>query len=642
MERPGRVPSETVLMAIAVVCKVEVWVHHGGLTTVVYKEEEREVGKDIPKIHLQCLAGIHFNPVETSMKPEEYEGAVSEDHVNVLQKQISASPTSLTEVQGEGSDDTSQTPLLSCSHLEDSNSRCKVRIGGLLVCALMDTGAQVNLIGADLCRKLLDSQEATFIAMERKVVGIGQCRTPVLGILTTSVFVKEVPIPGEVEFAVISEESLPGCCLLGAGFLEEHKVVLDYRQHAVYFGDLPAGCRGQANRELMMGRKNKVSPSCKVLGYVDLSDDEEPPKEVRYVVSQDTLEGLQSRDYAVRLLKAHVKRMRGPQEWKGRVLDRFKRNWPKYRLEGNLLVVELQGRTVPVLSFRAFVDACYQTHSKLAHLGRPKLLEKISQHFWHPAVHKVTRDVCTTCVFCQLHKPSPQRVSPPTIRIQSSGPFDLVALDLLQFTRSPRRHVAVLVAVDHFSKFAMASNLLDKTTKSVCHALKTHILPHMLRKPTRILTDNGPEFRSGEFKDLMEQAGVQLVHSTAYKASSNGAVERVNQTITRILKGLMGAETNSWDLYLPEAIRIYNDTMHSQLQCSPSEFLMKVAHPIHPNLGVGSRVLDTWKEGHPRFAAFRVNELVACSIKSSNSPNLNSGPLSVKIRVGFLNIWGRM
>ena len=143
---------------------------------------------------------------------------------------------------------------------------------------------------------------------------------------------------------------------------------------------------------------------------------------------------------------------------------------------------------------------------------------------------------------------------------------------------------------------------------------KTQIFPHMLRLPSRILTDNGPEFRAEEFSDLLGHSNIELVHSTAYKASGNGAVERVNQTITRIMMGLVGTESHTWDLHLPTALRIYNDTMHSQLKCSPSEFLMKLAHPVHPTLHLDTKVISTWKERHPRFASFRLNELVAYKI----------------------------
>lgn len=69
-------------------------------------------------------------------------------------------------------------------------------------------------------------------------------------------------------------------------------------------------------------------------------------------------------------------------------------------------------------------------------------------------------------------------------------------LNLLQFTKSSRHNVAVLVVVNHFSKFVYAQPNKDKTSKAVAAILEQQILPSMVKTPNRILTDNGPEFRA--------------------------------------------------------------------------------------------------------------------------------------------------
>ena len=480
MRRPGRVPSESVLLAVAVAMKVEVWIHHGGLTTVVYKEEETNHAMKIPKIHLQCISGLHFNPVETNLEADEYDYLVKPKHVNVLHKAESKEITAWTEIEDE------QVNLQKvCLHGDDANSRCKIQLGNQYVCALVDTGAQVNVIGESLCEGLRARDEVSFQPIHGKVVGIGRHRTSVRGILTASVYVREDLSPLQVEFAIIPDQCMPCCCLLGAGFLETHQVVLDFSQHAVYFGTITSVYRDQPIREPMMGLKCQSSKARKVIAHAEfVSDKDISDVNVRYVITPDALKGLQNRDSAIRTLKTQVRKRIHSREWRSHTLRQFKGYWGKYHLNQEILLVEVNDRQVPVLPFRAFVETCHQTHCRLAHVGRPKLLEMMLRHFWHPSIHKVTRDICTSCVFCQLHKSSSQRVTPPIIKIQSSGPYDLVALDLLQLPQTPRRHVCILFAVDHFSKFAMAAILKDKTSRSVCQALKTQIFPHMLRLPS--------------------------------------------------------------------------------------------------------------------------------------------------------------
>ena len=153
------------------------------------------------------------------------------------------------------------------------------------------------------------------------------------------------------------------------------------------------------------------------------------------------------------------------------------------------------------MPFGQLVEALIKTHSQLAHVGRTKLIDVVLKHFWHPEVGKVAGDICRTCVHCQLFKVSAQQARPPVLKVQANSPYDLVAMDLVQFPRSRGGHVAILVAVDHYSKFLCAVPLRDKTAPCVVDAFNNRVLPSFLKIPNRFLTDNGPEFRSSHFED---------------------------------------------------------------------------------------------------------------------------------------------
>ena len=606
MRRPGRLPSDSIIMAIAVVCQIEIWVHHGRDTVVVYREDEDTAEAGRPRVHLQCISGIHFNPVETDRRKEEMDHLVRADHVNVFRKPGTPVVAVLTEEEMVEPN----RPTVGCTHINGAPSRCCLFIGNQQVCALLDTGAQVNLMGQSVYEELREDG-GEFEECNWRVTGLGRRHTTVSGIYSTKVHFGGDQEGVIVDFAVVPSDSLPCCCLLGAGFLERNRVLLDFKRNAAYFG----GILTSSARVPFLRRLGNQSTTGMWMGNVELVTGVDVCEtKIRYVLPSENLSTLQNRDHAIRSLRNKVKRQVHPREWSSRPLDQFKRYWQSFRLENGILTVEFSGRRVPVYPFSEFVGVCYKTHQQVAHVGRPKLLELVSRNFWHPAIHKVIRDVCTTCEICQLYKPTPQRVAPPTIKIQSSGPFDLVALDLLQLPTSSRRNVAVVVAVDHYSKWVAAAALKDKTSRVVCAALESSILPTMLKLPNRILTDNGPEFRSEEFQDFLHRKNIQLVHSTAYKASSNGAVERVNQTLTRIVAGLVNDNPSSWDLRLQEAVRIYNDTLHAQLQRTPSDFLLSVAHTVAPNTSIDANITDTWKAGHPRFAPFKLHEWVAYKI----------------------------
>jgi hypothetical protein len=182
------------------------------------------------------------------------------------------------------------------------------------------------------------------------------------------------------------------------------------------------------------------------------------------------------------------------------------------------------------------------------------------------------------------------------------------------FPKSSQNNVAALVVVDHFTKFLVAIPLKDKKSISVCKALNNQVLPTLLKIPNRILTDNGPEFRSTEFNNVLDDYNISHVYSTKYKASGNGAVERSNRTITELLKGLIDNNPQSWDSMLAKSVIVYNNTIHTQLGVSPAELILQTAHQFDDSLPINSNTISTWNEGHPKFAPFSINQKVAYKI----------------------------
>ena len=132
------------------------------------------------------------------------------------------------------------------------------------------------------------------------------------------------------------------------------------------------------------------------------------------------------------------------------------------------------------------------------------------------------------------------------------------------------------------------------------------MIPNLLRTPEKILSDNGTVFRGQETERVMDEFGVKHVYSSPYTPTANGGVERVNQTVTRFLKGLTEQE-NKWDEVLSKAIMIYNNTYHSEIKCTPTDFLMNNSHETSKLIPVDNETKDHWREGHPNFKFFRLD-----------------------------------
>ena len=49
--------------------------------------------------------------------------------------------------------------------------------------------------------------------------------------------------------------------------------------------------------------------------------------------------------------------------------------------------------------------------------------------------------------------------------------------------------------------------------------------------PSTIVTDNGPQFVSGQLESFLEKKGIQHIRTSLYHPQANGGVERFNQVV---------------------------------------------------------------------------------------------------------------
>jgi hypothetical protein len=154
--------------------------------------------------------------------------------------------------------------------------------------------------------------------------------------------------------------------------------------------------------------------------------------------------------------------------------------------------------------------------------------------------------------------------------------------------------------------------LKDKKASSVVKALTEQVLPNFLRLPSRILTDNGPEFRSDLFNELLQEHSIDHVYSTKYRAAGNGAVERGNRTIAEFVRSIVTQEPMDWHVALSKAVLVYNSTWHSQIKDTPCNFLLSKSHSFNVSGFADSQV--NWKDSHPKFQPFEIDQKVALKV----------------------------
>jgi len=117
--------------------------------------------------------------------------------------------------------------------------------------------------------------------------------------------------------------------------------------------------------------------------------------------------------------------------------------------------------------------------------------------------------------------------------------WQLVGTDLFELDK---KHY--LLVVDYLSRYPEVIKLTSTTSTMVIAALKSVFACHGI--PETFRSDNGPQYSSEEFTRFASSYGFRHITSSPCYPQSNGQVERMVQTIKRMLKKLSDI-TISWE-----------------------------------------------------------------------------------------------
>jgi transposase InsO family protein len=147
----------------------------------------------------------------------------------------------------------------------------------------------------------------------------------------------------------------------------------------------------------------------------------------------------------------------------------------------------------------------------------------------------------------------------------------------------PGGHVYMLVAVDKFTKWIEAAPVITQDSTAVINFIKSIVFHFGV--PHSIITDNGTNFTSKEFKSYYEGLGIKLKFASVTHPKSNGQVEKANGLICngikkRLLAPLEKAK-HAWVDDLPSVLRSLRTTPNAATQETPF-FLVHGAEAVLP------------------------------------------------------------
>ena len=235
---------------------------------------------------------------------------------------------------------------------------------------------------------------------------------------------------------------------------------------------------------------------------------------------------------------------------------------------------------VPGLKGQAVIDGC---HRYLGHQGRDCTLSLLRERFWWPGMAQRMMLSIYNCEKCCIFEAKPQ--IPPMEPILSTEPLDLVHIDYvsMEVTVGIKEKPVVknvLVVEDHFTRYTQAYVTNNHTARMMAHILYNEFFS-VFGFPRRLMSDQASEFTGQVISELCDLLGVTKIRTLPYHLQTNGTVERVHQTLRRMIAKMDPEKRAKWPSHLGPILIAYNATRSLITGYSPY-FLMFGCRPRLP------------------------------------------------------------
>ncbi|KAK3923898.1 Pol polyprotein [Frankliniella fusca] len=219
---------------------------------------------------------------------------------------------------------------------------------------------------------------------------------------------------------------------------------------------------------------------------------------------------------------------------------------------------------------------------------------------------------CLSREDCRRKKGPHQRGRAPLRPHNVGVPWERVGVDIAgPFPLTPRGNRYLLVAVDYFTRWPEAIPIPSVHADIVARALVDNIFTRF-GMPCELHTDRGSTFESKVFQGVMELLGVRKTRTTPRRPQSNGAAERLINSVTEHLAMVANKSKTDWDLQTPLVLMSFRAAPHSTTGVSPAMMLFGRQLDLPPGLARGYHP-DTpaWPsaEAYPAWLQGRLHHL---------------------------------
>ena len=160
-------------------------------------------------------------------------------------------------------------------------------------------------------------------------------------------------------------------------------------------------------------------------------------------------------------------------------------------------------------------------------------------------------------------------------------PFSEILIDCVgPLPKSRTGHQYLLTIMCASTRFPEAIPLRSINTNKIVEALTEFFTRYGL--PRSIQTDQGTNFTSKLFEQVLKKMNIEHRMSTAYHPESQGALERFHQTLKTMLRSYCTEHEKDWNLGVPLVLFAAREAVQESLGFSPFELVF--GHTVRASL----------------------------------------------------------
>jgi hypothetical protein len=240
-------------------------------------------------------------------------------------------------------------------------------------------------------------------------------------------------------------------------------------------------------------------------------------------------------------------------------------------------------------------DTLYVAHDVLGHFGFEKTYDRVAGTYYRPGLSSSVKLYIQYCPKCLKNKTSRARkqgeltsIDPPS-QVEPAA-FRSINLDLIVNLPASGGYDAILVIVDRCTKTGIfIPTVSSYTAESIAELLFENVVRRGFI-PEKIITDRDPKITKSFWQTMTRRLNLKHSLTTAWHAQTDGAAERLNQTLETAIRAYVSPQLDDWHASLPMLELAYNTAKNASTGMSPFDLLyVQPQNVVERLLGISDR-----------------------------------------------------